>query len=650
MCRLLSKAQLAGSKHNALLSLEWLGEHNEGLFGLTACRRGTVPRLLLQGERDQARASLRTLRELFAPDHLYVELQIHLARGDQALAADLAEMAESEGLPIVATNDVHYAMRSGHRLQDVLVAIENNTTIYDAGDLLRPNSEYHLKGAAEMTALFADYPQALENTLAIAERCHVDLQFREKALPPQPEANEPLDVQLRKLCYQGVPDRYGQNRERAIRQLEHELDVINEIGLSGYFLLVKDIVRFANENGIQVRGRGSAANSIIAYLLGITNVDPLVHDLLFERFLSAEARIMPDIDLDFCSRRREEVIQYVYDRYGADHVAMVCNYVTFRPRSAVRDVGKALGLPLNILDVLAKTLRGIGRQHFEEAAKLLPEGINNAVWELFQMLCEEIQGLPRHLSIHVGGMCITQAPLVELVPLERATMPGRVVVQWDKDSVEDAGLIKMDILSLRTLSAIDECLGLIEEHNGVRIDLDKLPLDDPAVYNQLQCADTVGAFQVESRAQQQALVRMRPTCFADIVVQVAIIRPGPLQGNMVHPFFQRRMKLEPVQYPHPMLEPVLKETLGVIIFQEQVIRVAMVMGKFTPGEADLLRRAMSRHRSSEEMALFRDRFVAGALSQGVAVDLAETIFQQLLGICQLRLLQEPCRRLCQDGV
>jgi len=627
LCALITRAQLDRSKGQARLKVSHLRGRTDGLIALTGCRKGRVPSLLLAGERDKALTALRTLKSLFGPRNLYVELQHHLHREDAALMADLAELAQALHLPVVATHNVHYATRQGHRLHDVLTAIRHNVPLQDAQKHLRANSEYFLPSPDEMAHRFAAYPEAVENTLDIARRCKVDLDFRCDALPPLPGDADP-DARLADLCRAAVPARYPRNPDRALQQLEHELRIIRQTRLAGYFLLVWDIVRFARDRGILVRGRGSAANSIVAYLLGITNVDPLEHDLLFERFLSAEARVMPDIDLDFCARRREEVIQYIYERYGESHVGMVCNYVTYQERSAARDVGKALGLPPDTIDRLARSLRG---GWGDATGTPLPEGVSEDIWQAFLSLCQQIHDLPRHLSIHVGGMCITAQPLDHIVPLERATMPGRVVIQWDKDSLEDAGLIKLDILSLRTLSAIDECLHRVEQRHGVRVDLDALPLDDPAVYDALRRADTIGAFQVESRAQQQALLKMKPRNFRDIVVEVAIIRPGPLQGNMVHPFFRRRNGLEPVTYAHPMLKPILEETLGVIVFQEQVIRVAMAMGRFSAGEADLLRRAMSRHRSDEEMAAFRERFVQGALSQGVPRETAEAVFAQLAG-------------------
>ena len=635
LCWLISRAQLAGQKGKARLPLRLLRSRTEGLIALTGCHKGWVSRLLLAGQNDRAVEALGILKGLFAQRCLYVELQQHLHREDDPLNADLADLAESLELPLVVSNNVHYATRDAHELQDLLVAIRHNLSLQEAQAWLRPNSEYSVKSATEMRDVLSGYPQAIENTLEIATRCQVALNFRQEAIPPQPlPTGQTPDGFLATLCRRELPNLYPTGKEAAERQLAHELAVIRQTRLAGYFVMVWDIVRFAQEQGIQIRGRGSAANSIVSYLLSITNVDPLRHNLLFERFLSTESQVMPDIDLDLCSRRREEAIQYVYQKYGESHVGMVCNYVTYRRRSAVRDVGKALGFPPEMLGRLARGLRDLRDTNIVETShelSLIPEGTPSELWHKFLILCQQIQGLPRHLSIHVGGMCITRVPLDELVPLERATMPGRVVVQWNKDGIEDAGLIKLDLLSLRTLSALDECLELIEQNRGERLDLDTLPLDDPAVYAALQRADTIGAFQVESRAQQQSLIQSKPSRFEDIIVQVALIRPGPIQGNMVHPYLRRRRGLEPVRYPHPLLEPILKETLGVVVFQEQVIRIAMTLGRFSAGEADLLRRAMSRHRSGQAMATFRQRFIAGASAQGVNSELAGEIFGKLEG-------------------
>jgi error-prone DNA polymerase len=477
----------------------------------------------------------------------------------------------------------------------------------------------------------------------IAERCQVSLDFSAQRLPgfPTPAGHTP-ESYLRCLCQAGLRRKFDPVTPEAGAQLAHELAVIERVGLAGYFLVVWDIVRFARERGIRCQGRGSAAGSLVAYCLDITPVDPLRHRLLFERFLSDQpssrlrpgAHTMPDVDVDFAADRREEVIQYVYERYGEAHVGMVCNVVTYRARSALRDVARALVFPADVIDRAAKAL---DTHSTEAAAEAIAGAIPNIEspdtaslpWRTLTTLLKDMEGVPRHLSIHVGGMVITGAPLVEIVPLERATMPGRVVVQWDKDSVEDAGLIKIDLLGLRTLGAIEEALAHIRDRQGIALDLDGLPLDDPAVYEMLRQADTVGCFQVESRAQAQMQPKMQPACFEDIVVEVALIRPGPIQGNMVHPYLRRRQGQEPVGYAHPALEPILAETLGVMVFQEQCIRVAMAIAGFTPGEADRLRRAMSRARSPEAMAGLRERFIAGAVANGVDEATAEEVFRGL---------------------
>ena len=401
--------------------------------------------------------------------------------------------------------------------------------------------------------------------------------------------------------------------------------MIESVGLTDYFLIVWDIVREARTRGIRCQGRGSAANSLVAYLLGITPVDPLAHHLLFERFLSERTDSMPDIDLDFDRDRRDEVIAYVYERYGREHTALVCNVVTYQSRLAVRDAARALGFPAEELNRVSETVLERVAAH---TAATDPPADNLA---LLTDLAVQMIGIPRHLSVHVGGMLVTAQPLVEVVPLEHATKPGVVVAQWNKDSVEDTGLVKIDLLSLATLSMVSEVCALIAQRHGVAPNLDTLPLDDPGVYRLLAEGDTIGCFQVESRAQASMLPRLKPTCFADLVIEVAIVRPGPIVGGMVHPYLRRRQQLEPVTYLHPSLEPALQETLGVIIFQEQVIRVAMVLAGFTPGDADLLRRAMSRSRSAEAMAELRERFITGAQAHGVEVAVAAEVFTQLQG-------------------
>ena len=637
LCRIISTGQLAGGKGQPQLTLKAIERYAGGLICLSGCRQGAIPSALLVKDQLSARRMAGQLREIFGPDHFWIEIQRHYLPTDIQSTADLVSLAQWLDVDIVATNNVHYAERPGQRLHDVLACIRQHTTLPEAltSGLLYSSSERFLKSSQEMATLFFDLPRALQSTLRIARRCNVSLDFSTQRLPSfsVPEGHTP-ESYLRVLCEKGLRHKFDPITPQAEAQLAHELGVIEGVGLAGYFLVVWDIVRFARSRGIRCQGRGSAANSLVAYLLGITPVDPLRHNLLFERFLSQETHTMPDIDVDFAADRREEMIQYVYERYGEDHVGMVCNVVTYRARSAVRDVAKALAFPPDVIDQVAKSLdthsAGVAADAIEGQlpAKEFP-AVASLAWQLLSELLREMEGVPRHLSIHVGGMLITAAPLVEVVPLERATMPGRVVVQWDKDSVEDAGLIKIDLLGLRTLGVIEEALAHVREQQGIALDVDHLPLNDPVVYTMLQQADTVGCFQVESRAQVQMQPKMQPKCFEDIIIEVALIRPGPIQGNMVHPYLRRRQGLEPVNYIHPTLEPVLAETQGVVVFQEQVIRVAMVIAGFTPGEADQLRRAMSRGRSQEAMADLRDRFITGAKSNGVDEATGTEIFRQL---------------------
>ncbi|MHB1159175.1 MAG: DNA polymerase III subunit alpha [Chloroflexota bacterium] len=686
LCRLISVAQLAHGKHQAALAFSALAAHSAGLICLSGCRKGEIAQQLLAGSRRRARRAAERYLRVFGAESLWMELQHHLLPEDDWLCDEMADLAARLGLGCVATNDVHYARREGHRLQDILVCIENRTKLDDSAGLRRPNSEYHLKPGREMAALFRRFPGAVANSRVIAEQCQVDLNFKGYRFPGfrVPEGETPFSY-LYRLCHEGVQERYRPITPAVLKQLTHELGVIQKTGLAEYFLIVWDIMRYAREQGIPGQGRGSAADSLVAYVLGITRVDPLRHNLLFERFLSEEMTGMPDIDIDFSTNHREQVIQYVYEKYGQQHTGMVCNVVTYRARSALREVGKAMGLPLDLLDRFAKAVNRHSPSHLEKElealtadgaqnvgrglvprrpaqptdrasrqsagpyagtgagetpalpgeaspAGLLPQGMaEDEAWRQLLDFCRQIEGFPRHLSIHVGGMLITATPLVEIAPLERATAPGRVVVQFNKDDVEDMGLIKMDLLGLRTLSVIHDALEMIRETRGTAPELDRIPLDDPAVYDMLCEPDNIGVFQVESRAQTQTLPKMQPRSIEDLIVEISIIRPGPIQGNMVHPYLRRRAGTEEVTYLHPSLEPVLKETLGVVLFQEQVIRVAVAVAGFTPGEADLFRRAMNRHRSGAEMARIRTRFLDGAIRNGVGKETSETIFQQLAG-------------------
>ncbi len=660
LSRLISVGQLAGAKGAPVLTIADVAQHAVGLLCLSGCRQGAVAQAVLANDMGRAMRAAGKLADIFGRNRCWIELQRHWLPDDDRLIAGLLAVAQAVGVGVAATNNVHYAAADGHRLHDVLTATRHNVSLAELGMRQRPNSEFHLKGAAEMAALFTECPAALAATQAIAERCDVSLDFSRRRLPAFPSRSETFPhgippgetafSHLYALAHAGLVAKLSPVTPPAVKQLAHELAVIEAAGLADYFLIVWDIVREARGRGIRGQGRGSAANSLVAYVLGITPVDPLAHRLLFERFLSDRTDTMPDIDLDFDRDRRDEVIAYVYERYGREHTALVCNVVTYQPRLAVRDAARALGYPpeeLRRVSAWAEEQRGggdkgRGREGDKEtqgagdtnhaprntghAPDLQPSTLN-----LLTELASQLIGVPRHLSVHAGGMLITAQPLVEVVPLEHATKPGVVVAQWNKDAVEDAGLIKTDLLSLATLGMVTEACALVEQRHGIALDLNALPLDDPAVYRLLAEGDTIGCFQVESRAQSSMLPRLKPQRFEDLIIEVAIVRPGPIQGGMVHPYLRRRQGLEPVTYAHPSLEPALRETLGVIIFQEQVIRVAVALAGFTPGEADLLRRAMSRSRSAEAMDALRARFVAGAGASGVETATAEEVFSQLQG-------------------
>jgi len=828
LSHLASRGHLAGEKQFPVfersLVTTALDEARGHLVGLTGCRNGFVPRLLLAGERTAALIAARTWAQHFADGDFAVELSHHLGPDDDWLVAELASLAEDAGLPTVVTNEVHYADPDGHRLQDVLVCIRHGATLEEARELLLPNAEYRLKSGPAMAAIGQGLPDersrraweaGMAHSAAIGQACRLELGFERYRFPGfSVPKGETAFSYLYQLAHDGLLRRYQPITKRALSQLTHELDLIDRTNLSEFFLIVWDLMEFARRDGIIGQGRGSAGDSIVAYCLGITKVDPIEHKLLFERFIN-EARALPDIDIDFDVNRREEVIQYLYTRYGADHAAMVCTVVTYRARSAVREVAKALGFPVEGIDALAKALDtrdatdvardlaldgsfawlfdelgvdmtdaavppgrdgrgfvyptsdsswnsrprptldpggwhppkkarvldasvttvkhesettkryarsgellggemklptprdngtpgpssgrpsvvcvdpesgmpieerrrprvvpeaglpasapgscqttptatlGAANAGFEPirhriseipAASISPSDATTAIWQLQAVdhahhaprnrwqwlltLCAEIDGFPRHLGIHVGGMLVTRNPLIDLVPIERATMPNRVVTQYDKEDIEQLGLVKIDLLSLRTLGVISDALTRIERDTGNRPDLDALPHDDPEVYRSIQAADTVGMFQIESRAQMQSLPKARPERFEDLVVQVAIIRPGPVQGNAVHPYLRRRAGEEEVTYAHESLKPILEDTLGVILYQEQVMQVAIEVCGYTAIEADIFRKAMGSHRSHAKMQAERGRFVGGAMHTGLTEKDAEELFQK----------------------
>jgi error-prone DNA polymerase len=631
LSRLITKAHLAGTKGNPVLAISELQGNTEGLICLSGCRKGEITKLLLKGEKEKTLETAEKYKTLFGHDNFYIEIENHLTPDDKHLSLQCIDLAQRLSLNTVVTNNVHYATRDRHILHDVLTCIKHRVSLDHSGQFRRLNSEYYLKGYDDMTKLPWLPHEAILITEEIADRCTFDLNFSAASYPefPLPEG-ETATRFLKNLAIQKAQNRYGRITEEVLKRIDHEIVLIEQKGLSGYFLIVWDIIEYARKMGISAQGRGSAASSVVAYVLGITPVDPMRHNLFVGRFLNELST--PDIDIDIATDRREEVIQYAYDTYGRDNAAMVCTYVTFQARNAIREVGKVLGLPAHILDRMAKTMSHYGGLHAVESLREVPEFksyLDSDAWGRFCKLCTNIAGFPRHLSIHVGGMIITPRPIAEIVPQEHARAEGRIVCQWDKDAVDDAGLIKFDLLGLRMLSLIDEAKELIQQDRGQSIDFDNIGTDDPEVYKLISNADTVGVFQVESRAQMQTVPKVQPCCIEDLAIEVAIVRPGPLQGNMVHPFIRRRQGKEPVIHFHPKLAPILGETLGVILFQEQILQVAMEIAGFSAGEANKLRKAMGRKNAREELMKWYERFVEGAQRQEIERGLATRIFEHI---------------------
>ncbi len=633
LCRLLTGAARGRPKGEARVDWQDLEQHSAGLHCLTGGDGELLAHVLETDGADPARHQLRYLSRLFE-GRVYVELQRHRLRHEEHRNQALVDMARRLDLPLVATNGVRYARDGDKRLHDILTCIRHHTHLDAAGQRLAANRERHLKGAAEMTRLFADHPEALVGSYELAQRLDFTLADLGYRFPdyPVPPGETPMSY-LRHITWNSARSRFQPLTGRSQDQIGKELAMIDKLDLAGYFLIVWDIVQFCKREGILAQGRGSAANSAVCYALSITAVDPVKMELLFERFLSEERGEWPDIDLDLPSGdQREKVIQYVYRRYGPHGAAMTANVITYRDRSAAREVAKSLGYSTEQVDRLAKQLgtwrydtsRGDPKSLSVElaAAGFDPE---DSRIRLFAEMWRKIQNLPRHLGQHSGGMVMAAGRLDEVVPLEPAAMENRVVVQWDKDDCADLGLIKVDLLGLGMLQALEEVIPLIRQHEKVAIDLAHLPPDDPDTFEMLRRADTVGVFQVESRAQMASLPRNAPTCFYDLVIQVAIIRPGPIVGGMVHPYFERPMGRQKVTYPHPSLQPILERTLGVLLFQEQILRVAMVAAGFSGGEAEELRRAMGFKRSAERMQNLEAKLRRGMTKKGIVGEAQEQV-------------------------
>ncbi|MGQ9858293.1 MAG: error-prone DNA polymerase [Thermodesulfobacteriota bacterium] len=625
LCELITKGRLRSPKGGCQLRWEEVCEHAQGLIALVG---GQESLLAQEADPDPV---LGILKEAFG-DRLYGLLARHKRAEERRWELRVLQRARRHSIPLVASNEVLYHAPSRRRLQDVLTCIRHKVTLSTAGRLTRPNSEHALLSPFAFQALFQDLPDAVARTGEVAQRCTFSLSELRYTYPSErlPDGLTSMDW-LRELTFQGAMERYGGEIPEEVReQLEKELTLIQELDYSGYFLTMWEIVKFCKERSILCQGRGSAANSAVCYSLGITAVDPVRMGLLFERFISKERAEPPDIDLDIMHKRREEVIQHVYERYGRQRAAMVANFIRYRPKMAVRDVGKALGLPQTSLDRLAKLLPYHGEVTAEHLrmAGMDPE---LPAHQHLLTLCAEILDVPRHLSIHPGGFLLGHQPVSQIVPIENASMEGRTVIQWDKEDIEDLGLFKVDLLGLGALTQLDLCLRLLEDHHGVKLSMATIPTEDPQTYEMISKGDTIGVFQLESRAQMSMLPRLKPRSFYDLVIEISIIRPGPITGGMVHPYLRRRNGEEPVDYPHESLRPVLEKTLGVPIFQEQVMRLAMVAADYSPGEADQLRRDMAAWRRGGRIGRHRERLISRMIAKGIPLEFAERVFQQIQG-------------------
>ena len=648
LCRLISKMKLRTPKKTSKAAdsdpnkegsarEHELQEYSAGLICLTGSEDGPLAAALAHGGMPAAKSCVERLTNIFGEGNVYIELQRHFHREQEARNRAAIEIATSLRLPLLATNNVCYATSEERQICDVFTSLRNHRTLTNAGRLLTRNSERMLKSPQQMQRLFADLPEAIANSVELSSRLQFTLEHLGYEFPKYPVPDgETMMSFLRERAREGFQQRYGRSginpdiKLRARNQIERELRLIEKLDLAGYFLIVWDLIRFCREQNILAQGRGSAANSAVCYSMGITAVDPVGMELLFERFLSEERGEWPDIDLDLPSGdQRERVIQYLYKRYGERGAAMTANVITYRSRMASREMGKALGFDPETLD---KVSAAVSHWEYRDSHDTFDRRLHDAGMDLnhprirkYFELCIAVQDLPRHLGQHSGGMVICQGQLDSIVPLEPASMPGRVVVQWDKEDCNDLGIIKVDLLGLGMMAVLEDSIVMIRDHYGDEVDLAHLPADDPEIYSTLQKADTIGMFQVESRAQMACLPRLKPQHFYDIVVQVAIIRPGPIVGQMVNPYLQRRQGRAPVEYPHPSLEPVLERTLGVPLFQEQLLRIAMVAANFSGGEAEELRRAMGFKRSQARMKEIEAKLRAGMTHNGISQEAQEQI-------------------------
>jgi DNA polymerase-3 subunit alpha len=628
-----SKGYTEGFYYRPRVDLDLLSEHTQGLLVLSACLKGLVGEDLAAGKTAQARERAGVLVDLFGKGNVYLEIQRHGLPEEEEIVKGMIPLSRETGLPLVATNDCHYLAQDDARAHDILLCLQTGKDLDDPNRLKFVNDQFYFKSPDEMKTLFGEIQEAVTNTVEVAEKCNLDLELGKVRLPdfPIPEGYSDANQYLEALARQGMERRYPESNGEIRERLAFELRIIEEMNYSSYFLIIKDLVDAARRMGIPVGpGRGSAAGSIVSYCLGITDIDPLRFGLLFERFLNPERISMPDIDIDFCDKRRSEVIDYVTEKYGKDNVSQIITFGTMAARGAIRDVGRVLKVPIPEVDRIAKMIPSDPGMTIDTALERVPElkqiAENEKYRELMRM-AKKLEGLARHASTHAAGVLITPGKLTDYVPLYRGSK-GEIVTQYDMNSVESIGLLKMDFLGLTTLSILEDTLRLIREQHGIDVETDKLPLDDPEVYRLLSEGRTVGVFQLESSGMRDLLRRMKPERFEDIIATNALYRPGPLGSEMVELFIKRKHGHKDIDYEHPLLEPILKDTYGVILYQEQVIEIASKLAGFTKGQADILRRAMGK-KEFEVMDQQRRSFVKGAAANGLDEDVAERIFSQI---------------------
>jgi len=627
--KLVSLGFTEGFYYKPRVDRELLAQHSEGVIALSACLAGEISQAILNRNLKEAENAALFYKEIFGPDNFFLEIQDHGIAEQKEVNHYLLTLSKKLAIPLVATNDIHYINKSEANIHDVLLCIQTGKTLNDTERMRFPTDEFYLKTAEEMWQLFGYIPEALDNTVQIAERCEVKLEFGKLHLPNYevPEGHT-VDSYLEELCRKGINERYHPVTEEVLKRLNYELEIIKQMGYSGYFLIVWDMIHFARSKGIYVGpGRGSAAGSIVAYALGITNIDPLKYDLLFERFLNPERVTMPDIDTDFCYERRGEVIEYLTKKYGSDHVAQIITFGTMAAKAAIRDVGRVMNIPIGEVDKIAKLIPnelGITIERALEVSPELQELAKDPKYNQLLQTAQAIEGMPRHASTHAAGVVIAKDRLDNYVPLQKAGDSG-VVTQFPMQTVEEIGLLKMDVLGLRTLTVIGKALELIKDNQGKELKLEELPLDDQATYDLLSMGDSIGVFQLESTGMRAILKNLRPERLEDIIALVALYRPGPLGSGMVEDFIARKHGEIPVTYLHPKLEPILQDTYGIILYQEQVMRIASELAGFSLGQADLLRRAMGK-KKPEILAAQKESFLKGAIQNGVDEKIAVEIF------------------------